>query len=133
MSERQLGHRGQSTAEYAILAAVVIAALLAMQIYMKGGIQGKLRESADQVGDQFSPSAYHGKFKTTNTSAVEETLYTGTLPKGASKSDYNVAVDTKTGTSRQRVGQDFGSGVHEQLTDRQDSADGEHGGKLFGP
>ncbi len=46
-------YRAQSTLEYALIIAVVVAGLVAMQIYMKRGVQGKLRESADQIGEQF--------------------------------------------------------------------------------
>ena len=45
--------RGQSTLEYAVIIAVVVGALLAIQIYMKRGVQGKLRDSTDQIGQQF--------------------------------------------------------------------------------
>lgn len=47
--------RGQSTVEYAVVIAVIIAALLAMQIYMKRGTMGKLRDASDQIGEQFDP------------------------------------------------------------------------------
>jgi len=47
--------RAQSTLEYAILIGVIVAGLIAMQTYLKRGYQGKLRESADSMGDQFSP------------------------------------------------------------------------------
>lgn len=47
--------RGQSTLEYAVLIVVIIAALIAMQVYLKRGIQGRMRESSDQIGEQFSP------------------------------------------------------------------------------
>ena len=47
---------GQSTLEYAVLIAVVVSALIAMQIYMKRGVQGKLRDATDQVGEQFRPA-----------------------------------------------------------------------------
>ncbi len=46
--------KGQSTLEYALIIVVVIAALLAINAYMKRGIQGKLRESIDEVGEQYS-------------------------------------------------------------------------------
>ncbi|MFH1077573.1 MAG: hypothetical protein V1753_12235 [Pseudomonadota bacterium] len=46
--------KGQSTLEYVILIGFVVAALIAMGVYMKRGIQGKLRESSDQVGEQYS-------------------------------------------------------------------------------
>jgi len=43
---------GQSIAEYSILFAVVTAALLAMQVYMKRGIQAAVKHSTDQFGSQ---------------------------------------------------------------------------------
>lgn len=45
--------KAQSTLEYAVLIFVIVAGLLAMQIYMKRASEGKLRESSDRVGDQF--------------------------------------------------------------------------------
>lgn len=45
--------RGQSTAEYAILIAVVIAAVVGMQLYVKRGMQAKFKGVSDaytQVG-----------------------------------------------------------------------------------
>jgi Flp pilus assembly pilin Flp len=47
--------KGQSTLEYAVLIVVIIAALIAMQTYLKRGLQGRMRQSSDQIGDQFSP------------------------------------------------------------------------------
>lgn len=52
---KSLRKRGQSTLEYAVLIVVIIAALVAMQVYLKRGIQGRMRESTDQIGQQFSP------------------------------------------------------------------------------
>lgn len=46
--------KGQGTLEYAILIAVIVGALLMMQHYMKRGVQGKMRESADNIGEQYS-------------------------------------------------------------------------------
>ncbi len=45
--------RGQSTLEYALIIAVVVGALLAMQIYMKRGMEGRMRKAADDIGKQF--------------------------------------------------------------------------------
>ena len=47
------GIRAQSTLEYAMIIAVVVGGLIAMQIYMKRGVEGKLRESTDDIGYQF--------------------------------------------------------------------------------
>ncbi len=44
--------RGQSLAEYGLLITVVTVALLAMQLYMKRGIQGVIKYSTDQFGNQ---------------------------------------------------------------------------------
>jgi hypothetical protein len=48
----------QSILEYAILIAIVIAAVVVMQVYMKRGISGRLKESSDKIsgGEAFSAS-----------------------------------------------------------------------------
>ena len=50
----KLQKKGQSTLEYVILIGFVVSALIMMGIYIKRSIQGKLRESSDQIGEQFS-------------------------------------------------------------------------------
>lgn len=45
--------RGQSTLEYAVLIIIIIAAILTIQNYVKRGIQGRMKSSADDIGDQF--------------------------------------------------------------------------------
>lgn len=52
--------RGQSTAEYAILIAVVIAAVVGMQLYVKRGMQAKFKGVSDaysQVGGEIGGDA----------------------------------------------------------------------------
>lgn len=46
--------KGQSMLEYALLLGVVIAAILIMQVFVKRGFQGGLKDSADKMGEQFS-------------------------------------------------------------------------------
>jgi uncharacterized protein (UPF0333 family) len=46
--------KGQSTLEYAILIIIVIGALLSIQVYIKRGISGRFKSSADDIGDQYS-------------------------------------------------------------------------------
>ncbi len=43
--------KGQSTAEYAIVIGFVVAAIIAMQIYVRRGLQGKVKTVTDRVGD----------------------------------------------------------------------------------
>ena len=109
---------GQSTLEYAVVIAVVVAALLAMQIYMKRGAQGKLRQATDDIGEQFSPTAYRGNFQMVQKSITEETLHVANQLKGESKSQTAGAGITST-----RTGLDIGNGVNERLTNAQ-SAEG---------
>jgi len=56
--------KGQTTLEVVILIGFVVAALIAMGVYMKRGIQGRLRDSTDQVGDQYSAGNTTGAYTT---------------------------------------------------------------------
>lgn len=46
--------RAQSVFEYAMVVACLVAALIAMQIYIKRSIQGRLKSAADDTGEQYS-------------------------------------------------------------------------------
>ncbi len=60
-------NKGQSTLEYAVLIIIIIGALLSIQVYIKRGIQGRLKSATDDIGDQFSPgNTYVNKTKTTS-------------------------------------------------------------------
>ncbi len=85
--------RGQSVLEYAMIIAVVVGALLAIQIYMKRGLQGRLRESSDQIGEQFDAE------KTTITRTSKRTGTTVEAVKGGQT--------TSTTTDEKRT--EFGS------------------------
>jgi Flp pilus assembly pilin Flp len=65
--------KGQSTLEYAILVVVIIMALIAIQAYLKRGIQGRMRDSADQIGEQFSPEDTTYNFVTKSYTKTNET------------------------------------------------------------
>jgi len=47
--------RGAFSLEYAVLIVCVVAGLIAMQIYITRGMQGKLRQTADTIGEQYAP------------------------------------------------------------------------------
>jgi uncharacterized protein (UPF0333 family) len=66
--------KGQSTLEYVILLGFVVAALISMGIYMKRGFQGRLRESTDQVGGQYSAKKTSGVYTITSQSGQKEKL-----------------------------------------------------------
>ena len=78
--------RGQSTLEYVILLGFVVAALIAMGVYMKRGFQGKLRESTDQIGEQYSAGHTTSTYTTTTDMEQNEVvqpggIYTTTISK----------------------------------------------------
>ncbi|MDD4938677.1 MAG: hypothetical protein PHE18_01585 [Candidatus Omnitrophica bacterium] len=84
--------KGQSTLEYALIIAVVVGALLAMQIYMKRGMEGRMRKAADDIGKQFDAEKTYVHHTTTKTgTTVEETasgattVYSGGSPAGAAQ------------------------------------------------
>lgn len=54
--------KGQGLSEYAVLVALVATALVAMNIYVKRSIQGKIRDLADQM----APEAEHYDPRSTN-------------------------------------------------------------------
>jgi hypothetical protein len=35
--------------------AIIVGAIVIMQVYIKRGVQGRFRESADDIGEQFDP------------------------------------------------------------------------------
>ncbi len=49
---RDSREKAQSLIEYALILAIVAAALMGMQAYMKRGIQAAVKLSADQLGEQ---------------------------------------------------------------------------------
>lgn len=94
---------GQSTAEYAIVIGLVIAAAVAMQIYVKRGLQGKIRDAVDftqntgtvNIGNQQYEPYYSNQALTSTRSAQESTnVQTG----GAVTRTTAQEVSTRTGT-----------------------------------
>lgn len=71
--------QGQSVFEMSLLLVLIVAALIAMQVYLKRSIQGHLRSSADAIGEQYDPTKTASDFvmnhvtnvTTTSTSDVE--------------------------------------------------------------
>lgn len=66
------GSKGQNTAEYAILIALVIGAAVAMQTYLKRGLQGGIKYAVDKAGSdktgaitQYEPYYLESSYDTT--------------------------------------------------------------------
>ena len=78
--------RGQNTAEYAILIGVIVAAAIAMQIYVRRGMQARVKDAVDysmtNPGTIFNTSQYEPYYTdsetyTTSTSEVSESMVQG--------------------------------------------------------
>ena len=69
--------KGQSTLEYAVLIIIVIGALLTIQVYIKRGVTGRLKSSADDIGDQFSVGNTNFTHTVKVRSNTEETFSAG--------------------------------------------------------
>lgn len=52
---RLLRLQGQTVLEYAAVLAMIVAALLSMQLYVKRGISGRLRGATDSIGPPYAP------------------------------------------------------------------------------
>ena len=85
--------KAQSTIEYVILIIVIIGALLSIQVYIKRGIQGRLKSATDDIGDQFSPGNTNVIRKMGVNSVSNETFIAG-----ESKSEL-IEQDEKTTTN----------------------------------
>jgi hypothetical protein len=72
-----LNRKGQSTLEYAIVVAIIVGGLLAMQFYVKRGWEGKLKTAADDMGEQFEPAKYTGNLNLGSSSAVTQVVQGG--------------------------------------------------------
>ena len=86
--------RGQSTLEYVILIGFIVAALIAMGVYMKRGVQGRLKESTDQVGEQYSAGNTTSEYTTKVELEQTENMTAG----GGTTTVINTNKQTKTGS-----------------------------------
>lgn len=100
-------NKGQSTLEYALIVTVVIASLLAINLYMKRGVQGRLKESADEIGKQFDAggnysfswkTASSGQSNTTEVRNITDGTITSTIHSGenTTRSEYETFGNSTT-------------------------------------
>lgn len=94
-------NKAQSTLEYALVIAAVIGALLAINLYMKKGVQGKLKESTDQIGKQFDgsgnySSAWNITSNGTTTTTEERSAGTGNTTSNVSVGENITRGETET-------------------------------------
>jgi uncharacterized protein (UPF0333 family) len=96
-------NNGQTTLEYAILVIIIIGVLLTISAYIKRGIQGRVKSSADDVGEQYDPGNTN-YMKWTNSQS--NTLQT--FANGVSQSALMAADTTNVESSQNIVNLSFG-------------------------
>ena len=72
MSARRVA--GQAMTEYAILAGLIIAALVGMQLYTKRSIQAVVKQASDDIGDQVNGMRYESGDRQRKVFSEGETL-----------------------------------------------------------
>lgn len=85
MWRRLYTRKGQSTGEYALIFAIVLGAIVAMQVYIKRELQGRVKDGSDYMTQQttalgntsqYEPYYFNSDYTTARTSKVTEG-YTG--------------------------------------------------------
>jgi hypothetical protein len=108
---RLFGRKGQSTGEYAIVLGLVVAAAIAMQTYVKRGMEGKIAKAVNNISTatggttvQYEPYYAESDFTTTTNpySMQEQTVdgggfskYLGSAAPSGSRLD---KTDTRSGS-----------------------------------
>ena len=105
--KRNFSHRGQSMVEYTMVIACVIAALVTMQFYVKRAIQGRVRESADTIGEQYAPRHMNSQVtitQTGNTTIKAEAVVDPLDPKKFGLKTTSTTDEATTRTGYENVG-----------------------------
>ena len=92
---------GQTIIEYTVLIAIIAGAFLLTGIYLKRGIQGRWKETVDQLGEQYDPTAMNTDIRfSVNTNAFS-TVTLIKEPGGfwTNKADIINSAETKSGSS----------------------------------
>ncbi len=94
--------KGQSVLEYTVLLIIVMAAFVATSQYLKRGIQGRWKESVDELGDQYDPTVMATNLR--YTLRANATTEMSTQPDAAGgwtqRIDSSNSIETKTGEGR---------------------------------
>jgi len=104
---RYLNKKAQSTAEYVIVLGLIIAALVAMQTYIKRGLQGRIRDVVDftdQGGQmvatdtvQFSGEQYEPYYLTSTFDSERNSFDTEDMTAGGTYDSTANEISTREG------------------------------------
>jgi hypothetical protein len=104
--------QGQSLYEYAILLAIVVAVFTGMQIYLKRGIQGMIKLSTDEFGEQALDKndeygdlhPLKGRLLSSDSATVSDATTNKQLLGGGSEKTDVQQTTTRSGSSTYRIG-----------------------------
>lgn len=92
--------RAQSTVEYAVLIACLTAALIGMQIYIKRSLQGRFKEAANEIGEQYSAKTTKSSLTQTITQTVNITGEPDWIKDSTTSKNYEITKVTRIENSR---------------------------------
>ena len=96
--------KAQNTMEYAIIIAVVVGALSGMQLYMKRGMQGNLKDGMDKIPSQvgagglLSSQQYEPYYMAKGEYAMQTTSSEGTASSAVNEASIDSSTTGKTQT-----------------------------------
>ncbi len=90
--------------EYVVLIACLAAALLAMQVYIKRGMQGRLRQAVDELGQQYAPKNTESDTTLKYESSVETTVETKEIDGRLKATTTSKSEDRQERSGNEKVG-----------------------------
>jgi hypothetical protein len=99
--------RGQSILEFTVLLVIVIGAFIAMQLYVKRGIQGRWKSTIDDFGEQYDPRLTNGNviYRMSGNSATQIQTTKGVGGYWTQRTDFSNSISTTRGNTS--VGSEF--------------------------
>ena len=91
--------KAQSLIEYSVFICVIAAALVAMQVYIKRSIQGRVKSSADELGGGFGYSP--GATSANNLTSRNITEHALSYSEGTSVSEIKKSITESTSNIHQ--------------------------------
>ena len=91
--------KGQTLIEYAMLITIILGVFVAVQIYVKRGIQGRWKAAVDDLGDQYDPLMANTSVRHTIDSNTMTTLMSHRTDAGywTRRTDDTSSVEKKKG------------------------------------
>ncbi len=100
--QKDFKRKGQGTLEYSMVIICIVAALLATQYYIKRAIQGRVKESADTIGEQYAPKSMNSQITITQTGTT--TINAEAQPDPNDSTKFGLTTTTTTDETTTRTG-----------------------------